>query len=200
MKQFSEGLGSSWVFTTILYFNDALTDAELAQWRPDQLKSRLRRQLHRADIKTPVLGSLELDFQSDIGRWLPHFHLLVLGQRSDVERMRGVILKKNKIPELGRAARPLFIKEVQDIDAAILYCHKFVWQDRRRFVVTPHGKPVHRTRKYRLDAARHALALQVLNRLGLPGLTFKSGVSRATHPDLSEYLSLANGKNHPKGG
>jgi hypothetical protein len=156
---------------TIIYYQDAFTTKDLKLWTPNTLHTRLRQQLHRIGLKCPVIGAIELDFQSDIELWMPHYHLLVFATKEEIEPMRGSLLKKNKLPALeGRKLRPLLVEGITKMDSAITYPFKFMWQDRRRFKV----ELKYRTKKYRLQPELHAKALLALDRIGFDSLVFSS--------------------------
>lgn len=156
---------------TIIYYQDAFTTKDLKLWTPNTVHTRLRQQLHRIGLKCPVIGTIELDFQSDIQLWMPHYHLLVFATSEEIEPMRGSLLKKNKLPALeGRILRPLVVKRITTLDSAITYQFKFIWEDRRRFKVELKD----RTKKYRLPRELHAKLLLTVDRLGFDSLVFSS--------------------------
>ena len=156
---------------TIVYYQDAFATKDLKLWTPNTLHTRLRQQLHRIGLKCPVIGAIELDFQSDIELWMPHYHLLVFATKKEIEPMRGSLLKKNKLPALeGRILRPFYSKRITTMDDAALYPFKFMWVDRRRFKVELKDD----TKKYRLPRELHTKLLLTVDRLGFDSLMFSS--------------------------
>lgn len=194
-KRFLESCNLPCSLVTIVYFQDAMTDAQLAKMELASLKSRLRKQLHRAGLKSEVIGSFELDYQSDIELWMPHFHLLVFANRDEIEALRGPLLKKNFLKGLNRIFKPLRVDKIKEFDDLITYIYKFIWEDRKRFPIKKEyrkkksGKEEYRTKKHRLSPERHAMALLALDRFGFNGLRFSSGVPRFRHPLCIENVS-----------
>lgn len=195
IKRFLETSNLPCFLVTIVYFQDAMTDAQLANFDLGSLKSRLRKQLHRAGLKCEVIGSFELDYQSDIGLWMPHFHLLVFATRAEIEALRAPLLKKNFLKNLDRIFKPLRVDKIKGFDDLITYIYKFIWEDRKRFPIKKEyrkkksGKEEYRTKKHRLSPKRHAMALLALDRFGFNDLRFSSGVPRFRHPLCMENVS-----------
>jgi len=172
-------------FVTIVFFQDSMTDSQLENWDPKALKARLRKQLHRVGLTCPVIGACELDYQSDIGLWMPHFHLLVFAERKEINVMRPMLLKKNRLGGLDRKLCPLQISNIGELDRLITYLYKFTWLDRKRFS----SNSGNRTKKFRLSPSRHALALLTLDRLGFTSLMFSSGVQKSNHSLSMAFVS-----------
>ena len=88
-----EQYGMVYIVTVVLYF-DALTSKELFSMDPKLYKQRLYQQLKRAGFKGPVIGYFDIDYHTEIGRWLPHFHLLVLENDPPISELRSRFYSK----------------------------------------------------------------------------------------------------------
>jgi len=162
---------------TIVYYDEYLSNDELFNVEPKQLKQRLYQQLKRSGFKHPVTGCLEMDFHPEIARWLPHFHLLILGDSSPIGKLRQRFFSNIK-PITGRSTyvnRPIYVSKLRDKGPELSYLCKSYWS-RVEAYMNPRGKRC--TKKYRLKPNELRLSLRVLDRIGFKGLLFMYGIRR----------------------
>lgn len=163
---------------TIIYY-EGLTNKELFKVNLNKYKHRLRKQLKRANFADVVIGSIEFDFHAEFGMWLPHFHLLVLGDKAPIQVLRKRFYS-NIRPIPGRSSdiyRPVHIQKLKlklkDKFKQLSYLIKS-YCSRIEVYRTPKGK--RSTKKYGLKANELRLSLRVMDRVGYSGLLFLYGV------------------------
>lgn len=169
-----------WRNVTLIFYQDAFTDAEAPTWSPDALIARLRRWLKECGFRYMVIGGFEMDYHSDIGLWLPHFHLITFNEeealnnlRSRMKNKRNMSIRKNVI------SRPMFNTGINEPEKQITYLFKAIWwrlesYKEHRPIVSKKKKikPKRRTKKFRLRQKQHAYSLVMMDELGTRTLTF----------------------------
>tara|TARA_R110000782_G_scaffold30891_4_gene76567 strand:- start:3652 stop:4467 length:816 start_codon:yes stop_codon:yes gene_type:complete len=161
---------------TIIYYDECLTSKELYKYDPKTLKDRLRQQLKRSGFKQPVIGCLEIDYHPEINRWLPHFHLLVLGDPIPVIALRRNFKKNIQVKgRTSKANRPVHVRIIKNKEKQLSYLCKSYWS-RVEAYTNKQGK--RQTRKVALKSKQLQLSLLVLDRMGYSGLLFLYGVRR----------------------
>jgi len=163
-----------WKTVTLIFYTDAMTDQQFYRSGVEvirKLKARLRRQLKRAGVKGPIAGSFEVDFHPDIGRWMPHCHLLVPAQPKALERFRAWMKSEaNLRTRKGVKSRPMVIDKLNDPANQVSYLFKSYCMEVRAYQKT--GRPKRGTRKVRLSNSQLALSLIMQDRLGFKGVRF----------------------------
>lgn len=161
---------------TVIYYDECLTSKDLYRFDPDGIKNRLRKQLERSGFKQPMIGCLEVDYHSELKKWLPHFHLLVLGDPAPVTALRRYFKKHIEIK--GRTTsvnRPVHMSVIKNKEKQLSYLCKSYWTHVVAYT-DEHGK--RRTRKIGLKGKQLQLSLLVLDRIGYSGLLFLYSVRR----------------------
>ncbi len=160
---------------TLLFYDEMMTDKELNRCDFKKLKERLWRQLKRAGFENPVIGTLEFDYHTECGLWLPHFHLIVMDDRPAVEKLRAYFKKQKRPGYTSTISRPFYVRDIHSKAGAFSYVCKLYSMS-----VVPYlnGQGERRTKKYRLKDKQLRLSLRVCDRLGFSGLLFLYGVRR----------------------
>ena len=179
LVKLSKGAKKAHVLTIINY--KGLTNNELFKVDLKKYKNTLRKQLKRVGFTGVVIGSIEFDCHPEIGVWLLHYHLLVLGDKAPIEVLRERFYSNiEPIPDRSsNIYRSVFIQklkpELEDKYKQLSYLVKS-YCSRVEVYRTPKGK--RRTKKYRLKPNELRLSLRVMDRVGYAGLLFLYGVRR----------------------
>jgi hypothetical protein len=175
-----------WRSVTLIFYQDALSDNELLEWRPDALKARLRRWLKESGFTGMVIGGFEMDFHTDIKKWMPHFHLIIPNDKEAINKLR-IKMKnaRNMSTRIGVVNRPMLSSELKAPERQISYRFKAIWwrvesiQYNDVYMLNNRErKRKRRTIKYRLLKKQHADSLIMLNAIGIASLTFMYRVRR----------------------
>lgn len=159
---------------TIVFYQDAISDDQFEDWKPELIKKRLRAQIQRLGIAVRAIGSIELDRHSFQEQWLPHIHLLVIGDREDINKLRAFYKKRRNTEfDVRKVSRPMLIQKLKDPKDQISYLFKF-WMARVE-------KSMIQSRKFRLRTAHHSMSLLKLNDLGLQRLLFDYSPRKAVN-------------------
>lgn len=164
---------------TVILYDKAMTSREFGEFCPRKLKQYFGEHLRQCGFKDPVIGGLEIDYHPETGLWLPHFHLLVLGNDSPIKTLRNIYRKIESI--LGRTAkndRAVRRDKLLNTPEQISYLFKSYWS-RIEAYQAPNGKRW--TRKLRLKPAELRLSLLVMDRIGFTGRLFLYGVRRTSN-------------------
>lgn len=120
------------------------------------------------------MGDYELDFHTDIQRWMPHLHLLMPRETGALKTLRKAMKRdKNMRARAGIISRPMKSQKLKDFDEQVTYCFKGMWLEVRPY---PDEAGKRRTPKHRLPPVLLARALCKQDEMGFTGLTFTSGV------------------------
>ena len=174
---------------TLVFYDDAMKSKDISKDKIEKLKNKLSKQLKRIGIQGPVVGSFEMDYHEDIGRWMPHFHLLMLDQPTEFKILRTYMKRHiNLGVRKGVKNRPMLSQRIKNHPKQISYLFKSYWK-----LVVPYigydGK--RKTNKRRLKSIEHAKSLRTLDELGFKGLLFLYGVRRSG-PWFDVTLSVRN--------
>lgn len=154
---------------TVLFYEEMMGDKQLFRYDFDKLKRRLWRQLERSGCTSSVIGYIEFDYHEESSLWLPHLHLMVLGEEtSAIKKLRGMYLKQQR--KIGASVgRPLLVQNLKSENRQVSYLCKS-YCSRIETYLNKDGK--RRTKKYRLKSSQLRLSLRVLDQLGLTGRLF----------------------------
>lgn len=156
---------------TVLFYSEMMTDKQLFKYDFTSLMQRLRKQLYRSGFTCPVIGYLEFDYHAESSLWLPHFHLMVLGDESGaIKQFRQRFCSREKrIHGVAKVSRPLHVSRLKDVGKQLSYlCKSYC----ARIETYSDVKGKRRTKKYRLKPSQFRLSLRVLDRLGFTGRLF----------------------------
>ncbi|EAT3568680.1 hypothetical protein ES756_15190 [Salmonella enterica] len=159
---------------TLVYYDAMLTEDEINCWDHKKFRERVYKMVKRAGFRGKIVGGYELDFHTDIQRWMPHLHLLIPREPGALKTLRKAMTRdKNIRARVGITSRPMKSQKLKDFDAQVTYCFKGMWQEVRPY---PDEAGKRRTRKHRLPPVLLARALYKQDEMGFTGLTFTSGV------------------------
>lgn len=162
---------SNWVIVTLIYYLDVMTTKDFEHFDIKRLKAKLYQQIKRAGFQKIVIGGFEIDYHTDIKRWVPHFHLLMGNEPYALKKLRKMILKKCTYELRSNViARPMKVLPLLDVYKQISYNFKPYSMEVRAYR-NHEGK--RRTAKYRLIAKRFALSLIKLDQIGFHNLCFQ---------------------------
>ncbi|MCE0799475.1 hypothetical protein LVQ77_04035 [Buttiauxella sp. S04-F03] len=165
--------GAYWV-VTLIYYDAMLEEHEISSWDHKKFRERVYKMIKRAGFTGKVVGSYELDFHTDIQRWMPHLHLLMPREPGALKRLRKAMKrKKNMNARVGIISRPMESQTIKNFDRQVTYCFTGMWQEIRPYT---DGTGERKTPKYRLPPVLLARALCKQDEMGFTGLTFTSGV------------------------
>lgn len=175
-----------WRGLTLIFYQDAISDDELLEWRPASLIARLRRWLKECDFERMVIGGFEMDFHTGIKKWLPHFHLIIPNDKTAIKKLRIKMKnKRNMNTREGVINRPMLSSKLKAPEHQISYRFKAIWwrveSIQHNGIYVLDGKERKRkrwTRKYRLLSKQHTDSLIMLDAIGMAGLTFMYKVRR----------------------
>lgn len=171
---------NKWRSVTLIFYQDAFTDAEAPIWSPDALIARLRRWLKECGFRYMVIGGFEMDYHTDTGLWLPHFHLITFNEEEALNKLRNRMKnKRNMSARKSVISRPMFDTGIDNPEKQISYLFKTIWwrvesyKEHRLMVFNNKSvKPKRRTIKRRLRPKQHAYSLVMMDELGIHTLTF----------------------------
>jgi hypothetical protein len=177
---------NKWRGLTLIFYQDAISNDELLEWRPDALKARLRRWLKESGFSGMVIGGFEMDFHMDAKKWLPHFHLIIPNNKEAIKKLRVKMKnKKNMNTRKGVVNRPMLSSELKAPERQISYRFKAIWwrvesiQHNDVYILDNKERKRKRwTKKYRLLSKQHTDSLIMLDVIGMVGLTFMFKVRR----------------------
>ncbi|RAU49862.1 hypothetical protein DBY68_010460 [Pseudocitrobacter sp. RIT415] len=159
---------------TLVYYDAMLEESEISSWEHKKFRERVYRMIKRAGFRGKIVGGYELDFHTDIQRWMPHLHLLMPREPGALKMLRKAMTRrKNMRAREGIISRPMKSQKLRDFDAQVTYCFKGMWQEVRPY---PDEAGKRQTRKHRLPPVLLARALCKQDEMGFTGLTFTSGV------------------------
>lgn len=157
------------IMVTYLMYSEMMTDKALFTFDFQKLFLRLRKQLQRSGFKRAVIGYLEFDYHAESSLWLPHFHLMVLGDDPAIETFRDRYCRKQRRQGSTKISRPLHVSNLKDVVRQLSYlCKSFC--SRVEAYLDGNGK--RKTKKYRLRPSQLRLSLRVFDRLGFTGRLF----------------------------
>ncbi|EMA9490370.1 TPA: hypothetical protein U5E00_004317 [Yersinia enterocolitica] len=169
-----------WRSLTIIFYQDAFSDDQLFQWRPDTLMARLRRWLKECGFSAMVIGGFEMDYHIDVKKWMPHFHLIIPNDKQAIESLRNKMKnKRNMNTRKGVINRPMLVSKLKSPTRQVSYRFKAIWwrvesiqYDDFYIQGDKERKRKRWTKKYRLLSKQHADSLVLLDFIGISGLTF----------------------------
>lgn len=182
-----------WRNVTLVFYQDAFTDAEAPIWSPDALTARLRRWLKECGFKYMVIGGFEIDYHTDTGLWLPHFHLITFNEEEALNKLRNRMKnKRNMSARNSVISRPMFDTGIDNPEKQISYLFKAIWwrvesykENKSILINNKSIKPKRRTIKRRLRPKQHAHSLVMMDKQGIQILTFMYKVRK-----YGDYLIL----------
>lgn len=161
---------------TVLFYSEMMTDKQLFAYDFQKLMNRLWRQLERSGFTCPVVGYLEFDYHAESGLWLPHFHLMVLGDEPEaMKEFRRFCSKQKRVNGGASVSRPVHVSKLKDAGKQLSYLCKS-YCSRIEAYSDQNGK--RRTKKYRLKPNQLKLSLRVMDRLEFTGRLFLYGARR----------------------
>ncbi|PRI21657.1 hypothetical protein BZY99_02660 [Pectobacterium versatile] len=175
-----------WRNVTLVFYQDAFTDVEAPAWSPDALIARLQRWLKECGFRYMVIGGFEMDYHTDTGLWLPHFHLITFNEEEALNKLRNRMKnKRNMSVRKNVISRPMFDTGIDDPEKQISYLFKTIWwrvesykENTLTFINDKSIKPKRRTIKRRLRPRQHAHSLVMMDKQGIQTLTFMYKVRR----------------------
>ena len=185
---------------TLVYYSEAMTTGQLIAFNPARLQQRLRQQLIRCGFKHPVIGGLELDYNEDIQRWVPHFHLLAVNDVEAIEKLRGYFTKEKRSmssvdPSAQYISRPMLVQRLKNPSKQISYLCKQRWQSIHVYR-DKDGK--RRTSKRRLDERRFPQSLRLLDQFSFSDLLFLYKARVISNEIIGASCQREKGGNHVK--
>lgn len=162
---------------TVVLYHRALTSADLTPDELVRINGAFRTALRRAGFQGPLIGSLEIDYHSDIGQWQPHYHLLEFGEKAAVKRLRRHlnVACREFSEKYERKCRPVHRAPVRDPARQLSYLFKGYAARIDSYQAITGQR---RTKKFRLHPSELELALQTVHKLGFTGLLFLYGLRR----------------------
>ncbi|QHB31958.1 hypothetical protein F0T03_12070 [Yersinia canariae] len=169
-----------WRSLTLIFYQDAFSDSQLLQWRPDTLIARLRRWLKACGFDGMVIGGFEMDFHIDANKWVPHFHLIIPNDKQAIKSLRVRMKnKRNMNTRKNVINRPMLVSKLKAPMRQVSYRFKAIWwrvesiqYDDYYIKGNKERKRKRWTKKYRLLSKQHADSLVMLDSIGIVGLTF----------------------------
>lgn len=169
-----------WRNVTLIFYQDAFKDAEASIWSPDALIARLRRWLKECGFRYMVIGGFEMDYHTDTGLWLPHFHLITFNEEGALNKLRNRMKNKRNMSARKRViSRPMFDTGIDNPEKQISYLFKAIWwrvesykENKPILINNKSIKPKRRTIKRRLRPKQHAHSLVMMDKQGIQTLTF----------------------------
>ena len=158
---------------TLIFYSDAMTDSEVTKDNLLRIKNNLYQQLYRIGFSDSIIGGFEFDFHTDIGKWMPHFHLLVKKDNEKIELLRKYMNRKSNLnsrPEV--KDKPMMVQDLEDPPEQISYLFKFYAKEIRPYI---NNRGERNTKDYRLTNERHCLYLYIRSILNYSGLIFTYG-------------------------
>lgn len=158
---------------TILQYSRFVSAYDFVDYDIPKDKDRIRKNLSRCGVVSPVVGSFELDFHEKPQRWLTHYHLLIRQTGNDdaisklkrnIQKLHPTNIKKN------RCARPFMEQKLSDPHEQISYIHKLASFEVRDYK-THFGMRV--THKHRLNKRMFCECLCWLDELDKRTLFFQ---------------------------
>lgn len=185
---------------TLVYYSDVMTTKQLMRFDHTRIEQRLYKQLERCGFQNPVIGGLEIDYNEDIQRWVPHFHLLVVDDVEALEKLRGYFKKeKRSMSSVATSAqyisRPMLVQSLKDSPKQLSYLCKQRWQSIHAYR-DKDGK--RRTSKRRLDKKRFPQSLRILDQLSFSDLLFLYKARVISNEIISTSCQREKGGNHVK--
>ena len=164
-----------WRIVTIVFYEATVSSEKLEPEWLQGLPTRLRSRLRATEITGPVIGGMEFDYHPEIGKWMPHFHLMMPNQ--DFSTLRSLIKKKCRIEGYGKELRPMKVQPLKLRIKQLTYLLKSYCCRVERYE-TETGKK--RTRKVGLKTDELNLSLLTLHQLGFSSLCFKYGIRKGS--------------------
>lgn len=172
----SIGNKKDYCIITIIFYSDAMTDDDVTKSNVLNIKNKLYQQLYRIGFKDPIVGSIEIDFHTDIEKWMPHFHLLVKKDHEKIELLEKYSHRKNNLNTRdGVIDKPMKVQDLEDPIEQLSYLFKSYAKEIRSYI-NDEGK--RRTKPYRLTECRHQLYLYIRSILKHTGIMFTYGSNK----------------------
>ena len=150
---------------TLIFYEEAMTSKEFMAWDVRPLIVKLRKKFGRCGVRGPVIGSFDIDYHTDIKRWLPHLHLLISSDEAGLKALRRYMKRPKNMVRDGVKNRPMLVQGIHDPAKQASYLFKSYWSE--VYCYSKNGK--RRTGKRRLKTRHLALSLVKLDQLGLQG-------------------------------
>ncbi|MGK4474415.1 hypothetical protein [Aeromonas molluscorum] len=138
------------------------------------VKDKFRCYLKNSNITSCVVGCVEIDYDFETKRWVPHIHVISEDiPISNLKDMRKKINTKHLSARLEAKAIPLNIKGIYCLKGLCNYIYKFMWQN----------KPKKSNRNYKVKKNRLSYDLFIdhlvfIDRLTMRDLEFRFRVRR----------------------
>jgi hypothetical protein len=146
------------IMVTLINVDDAFLSEDLPQFNPLNAINRFRQQLRRCNIKGPIIGGIDGEYDEDRKLYQPHFHLIYLeSQSAEIQQ-----LAARHYPGGGEIYRGCVAKLIKEnLADTISYTIKGYWPQKSRYAGNRR-----RTGK-RLDSKLHIEWLRWRSRFGL---------------------------------
>ncbi|OHT22715.1 hypothetical protein A3Q29_09420 [Providencia stuartii] len=175
-----------WKSVTLIFYQDAISNDDFWGFDLNKLKRRLRRWLNDCGFSTVVIGGYEMDFHTDVRKWLPHFHLIVPNEPDAINKLRlKMRSQQNAVFRPNIINRPILVNNLKIPEKQISYHFKLIWwriesiiYDETINVVRKISKRNRRTTKCRLLKKEYIQSLLMLDKIGISELTFMYKVKK----------------------
>nr|WP_306823604.1 hypothetical protein [Providencia rettgeri] len=175
-----------WKSVTLIFYQDAINNGNFGDFDLNKLKRRLRRWLNDCGFSTVVIGGYEMDFHTDVRKWLPHFHLIVPNEPDAINKLRiKMKSQQNAVFRPDIINRPILVNNLKIPEKQISYHFKSIWWRIESIiyhetinVVRKVRKRKRRTKKFRLKKKEYIQSLLMLDKIGVSELTFMYKVKK----------------------
>ncbi|MEI9750036.1 hypothetical protein V5085_03735 [Moellerella wisconsensis] len=175
-----------WKSVTLIFYQDAISNDGYWDFDLNKLKRRLRRWLNDCGFSKMVIGGYEMDFHTDVQKWLPHFHLIVPNEPDPISKLRlKMKSQQNAVFRADIINRPILVNNLKIPEKQISYHFKSIWwriesisYDEKIEIGLKVRKRKRRTKKFRLKKKEYIQSLVMLDEIGISELTFMYKVKK----------------------
>lgn len=175
-----------WKSVTLIFYQDAINNGNFWDFDLNKLKRRLRRWLNDCGFSKMVIGGYEMDFHTDVKKWLPHFHLIVPNEPDSISKLRlKMKSQQNAVFRPDIINRPILVNNLKIPEKQISYHFKSIWwriesisYDEAIKIGLKVSKRKRRTKKFRLKKKEYIQSLLMLDKIGISELTFMYKVKK----------------------
>ncbi|WP_434171087.1 hypothetical protein AHYW_002432 [Providencia manganoxydans] len=172
-----------WKSVTLIFYQDAISNDDFWGFDLNKLKRRLRRWLNDCGFSTVVIGGYEMDFHTDVQKWLPHFHLIVPNEPDAINQLRiKMKSQQNAVFRPNIINRPILVNNLKIPEKQISYHFKLIWWRIESMIyyetINVVRKVRRRTKKFRLKKKEYIQSLVMLDEIGISELTFMYKVKK----------------------
>ncbi len=167
---------NDYCIVTLVFYRDAMTNEDITKANILKIKNKLYQKLNRIGFKDPIIGSIEIDYHDDIGKWMPHFHLLVKKDSDRLYKLDCYMHKANNLNTRdGVIDKPMKVQDLEDPIEQVSYLFKSYAKE---LVAYRDKYNKRRNRPLRLKSDRHCLYLNLRSELKYSGLLFNYGFNK----------------------